>query len=105
MVGIYIIVCLARLVSFLVFKKYIFTMGYGCTTAEFMVFIHGGLRGAVGLSFALLANADESLTPALRDIFLFNFSGICVFTLIINAPTTKILIEYMGILATHKIKD
>ena len=70
-----------------------------------MVFIHGGLRGAVGLSFALLANADESLTPALRDIFLFNFSGICVFTLIINAPTTKILIEYMGILATHKIKD
>ena len=61
-------VCFARLVSFLVFKKYIFNLGYGCTSAEFMVYIHGGLRGAVGLSFALLANADEALTPALRDI-------------------------------------
>ena len=41
-------VCLARLVSFLVFKKYIFTMGYGCTTAEFMVFIHGLFTGDIG---------------------------------------------------------
>ena len=49
----------------------IFTLGYGCTTAEFMVFIHGGLRGAVGLAFAMLANADEALTPALRDIVYF----------------------------------
>jgi hypothetical protein len=36
-----------------------------------MVFIHGGLRGAVGLAFAMLANADEALTPALRDIVYF----------------------------------
>lgn len=105
MIGIYIIVCLCRLISFGLFKKWIFTMGYGCTISEFIIYVHGGLRGAVGLAFALLANADESLTPALRDIFLFNFSGICVFTLIINAPTTKILIEYLGILNHHKIKD
>ena len=67
-------VCLARLVSFMVFKHWIFTCGYGCTVPEFMVYIHGGLRGAVGLSFALLANADESLTPALRDIVKININ-------------------------------
>ena len=36
--------------------------------SEFIIYVHGGLRGAVGLAFALLANADESLTPGLRDI-------------------------------------
>lgn len=50
---------LSRCISFLFFKKEIFTLGYGCTMKEFAVFIHGGLRGAVGLAFAMLANSDE----------------------------------------------
>jgi len=68
MVGIYFAVSLCRLISFGLFQKWIFTLGYGCTISEFIIYVHGGLRGAVGLAFALLANADESLTPGLRDI-------------------------------------
>ena len=47
-----------RFISFMTFSKQIFSYGYGCTWKEFAVFIHGGLRGAVGLAFAMLANAD-----------------------------------------------
>ena len=68
MIGIYVVMYVGRMISFFLFKKQIFTYGYGCTSREFAVFIHGGLRGAVGLSFAMLANADEQLSPALRDI-------------------------------------
>jgi hypothetical protein len=70
MIGIYVVMYVGRLISFFIFKKQIFTYGYGCTMKEFAVFIHGGLRGAVGLSFAMLANADEQLSPALRDIVI-----------------------------------
>ena len=38
--------------------------------SEFIVFIHGGLRGAVGLAFAMIANADEGLPIALREIVI-----------------------------------
>jgi len=105
MIGIYITMLLCRLVSLLFFKKQIFTYGYGCNAKEFLIIIHGGLRGAVGLSFAMLANADEDLAPALRDIFLFNMAGCAVLTLVINAPTTKWLIDYLDILSHHKVKD
>ena len=70
MIGIYLAMYVSRMVTLLIFKKQIFTLGYGCTTNEFIVFIHGGLRGAVGLSFAMLANADQDLSPALRDIVI-----------------------------------
>lgn len=38
------------------------------TMNEFILLTHGGVKGAVGLSFAMLANADTGLSPALRSI-------------------------------------
>jgi hypothetical protein len=64
----------SRLFSLFIFKKQIFSYGYGCTMGEFLVFIHGGLRGAVGLAFAMIANADEDLPITLRDMVKINLN-------------------------------
>lgn len=72
---------------------------------EFVVIVYGGLRGAVGIAFAMIAASDEGLDPVLRDIFLFDMSGCAVLTLIINASTTGTLINYLGILNEHRVKD
>jgi hypothetical protein len=34
-------------------------------------FVTGGLRGSLGLCFALVANSDEDFSPALKDIVNF----------------------------------
>jgi NhaP-type Na+/H+ or K+/H+ antiporter len=98
----------ARLISLWVFSPWICKWGYGISTNELIIIIWGGLRGAVGISFALIAGTDPDLDPAFRDIFLFDMSGCAVLTLIINAPTTGItykfvitlgyLIDHLGIL-------
>jgi hypothetical protein len=49
---------IARVISLSIFSKQIFNTGYGCTPKEFIVIIWSGIRGAVGLSFAMLAHED-----------------------------------------------
>jgi len=46
----------------------------------------------------MLANANPDLEPKLRDIFLFDMAGCVVINFVINSPSTKYLIEYLGIL-------
>ena len=38
---------------------------------QFIVLVYGGLRGAVGIAFAMIANSDPELTDQLRDIVNF----------------------------------
>jgi len=78
--------------------------GYGLNAKEFIVIVYGGLRGAVGIAFAMIAASDHQLDPVLRDIFLFDISGCAVLTLIINASSCGSLINYFGILNEHRVK-
>ena len=54
MIAIYVAMYVCRIITLFTFKKPIFSLGYGCTLKEFSVFIHGGLRGPVGLAFAMV---------------------------------------------------
>jgi len=49
---------IARVISLSLFSKYIFNTGTGCSVKEFIIIIWSGLRGAVGLCFAMLANEN-----------------------------------------------
>ena len=98
MLGLYLCMSVGRVIVIGVFKWVIQNTGYGLTNKELMVLMYGGLRGAVGISFAMIAGGDKELDPILRDIFLFDMSGCAVLTLIINAPTTGMLIDKLGIL-------
>jgi NhaP-type Na+/H+ or K+/H+ antiporter len=68
MLGIYVGMYICRFITFFIFRKQIFNYGYGCNFNEYVLLVHGGLKGAVCLSFAMLANADIGLSLPLRDI-------------------------------------
>jgi NhaP-type Na+/H+ or K+/H+ antiporter len=105
LIGMYIIMNVGRLISLGTFYPMLKTRGYGLNYKEFFVIVYGGLRGAVGIAFAMIASSDEELDPILRDIFLFDMSGCAVLTLIINASTCGSLINFFGILDEHRVKD
>ena len=48
----------ARWLSIRIFFSKLSKMGYGLNMKELIVSVYGGLRGAVGISFAMIANAD-----------------------------------------------
>lgn len=75
------------------------------TFNEFIVMVWGGLRGAVGISFAMIASADEEIPLILRDLILFDFAGCAMLTLVVNATTTGFIIDKLGFLAPKKIKQ
>lgn len=58
---------------------------------------YGGLRGSIGIAFALIVAKDESLPPKWRDIILFHMSGIAVCTLVVNGTTLSLVIRLLGL--------
>jgi NhaP-type Na+/H+ or K+/H+ antiporter len=49
----------ARFLAIAAFMKFLKNMGYGLTWKEVYVLTYGGLRGAVGISFALIVSRDD----------------------------------------------
>lgn len=46
-----------------------------------IVLTYGGLRGAIGISFALIVSNDDGLPAKLRSIVLFQMAGAAFLTL------------------------
>jgi len=101
----YLIINIVRYISLFIFAPIICKTGYGCTIRELVVIAWGGLRGAIGIFFAMIASVDPGLDPILRDILLFDMTGIAILTLIINATLTGPLIDYLGILVQNRVKE
>lgn len=64
---------------------------------------HAGLRGAVGLSLALIVSIEKDLDERVRTLSLFLTAGIAVITLLVNAPTTGLLIDKLGLAKSSKV--
>jgi NhaP-type Na+/H+ or K+/H+ antiporter len=60
-----------RFISILIVMPVLKRCGYGLQWRETLVLTYGGLRGAVGITFALIVSKDTSLSNNLRDIILF----------------------------------
>ena len=56
---------------------------------------YGGLRGALGLSLALMVGVDEAFPMRLREITVFNMAGVACLTLLINGSTCGSLVAYL----------
>ena len=62
---------------------------------------YGGLRGAIGISFALIVASDaETYTPTLRHFILFDMAGCAFLTLI-----SKDLYAYFGLIYTQLMEQ
>lgn len=86
-----------RFVAILIVMPILSRCGYGLTWREVIVLSYGGLRGAVGITFSLIVSKDKDLPQNLRDIILFQMSGLAVMTLMINGTTLTFLIQYLGL--------
>mmetsp|Transcript_35659 Transcript_35659/g.6423 ORF Transcript_35659/g.6423 Transcript_35659/m.6423 type:complete len:87 (-) Transcript_35659:2607-2867(-) len=70
-----------------------------------LLLVHGALRGAVGLSLALIIAREEDLSDRVRILSLFHTAGIAVITLLLNAPTTGLLIDKLGLAKSSKVQE
>ena len=95
----YFILHLIRFGSLLLFWPILKQLGYGLTFKEILLCSYAGLRGAVGLSLALMvANSDpHKVKPYIQDVILFHVGGVATLTLLINATTTKYLVKWLGL--------
>ena len=58
---------------------------------------YAGLRGAVGMSLALMVAASEEVPTYIQDVILLHVAGVALLTLLINATTTAALVRYLGL--------
>jgi len=73
--------------------------GYGLRKKEAVVLWYGGLRGAIALALALIVSGVDNkyLPQSIKDQFMFLIAGTVTLTLLINATTTKMLIDKLGL--------
>jgi NhaP-type Na+/H+ or K+/H+ antiporter len=72
---------------------------YGVSWKDCIVLSWAGLRGAVGLTLALIVYySDNVLDQSYREHFFFFVSFIAFLTLVIQGSTTSLLLKYLGFL-------
>ncbi len=72
-------------------------LGYGFNWQQGAVVCYGGLRGAVGLALALMADLEKDIPDEVSDKILFHVSGIVFLTLVVNGSTTGLVLKWVGL--------
>lgn len=72
-------------------------MGFGLSFSEYLLIGYSGLRGAVGLCLALIVKGESKIDKRVASLTLMFVSMEALLTLLINAPTTKYLVAYLGL--------
>ena len=100
----YLLLHVIRFFCILVFWPLLKVIGYGMSFKQVILCSYAGLRGAVGMSLALIVAVDDKLPKMARDIILFHVAGVALLTLLINATTTGWLIKKLGLSRQSDIK-
>lgn len=98
---VYIALTLIRFVMLVLFLPILNRIGwYHLSMKDVLVMTWGGLRGMVGLAFAILVRSDlakGNLSQEDGDRILFLVGGVAGLTLLVNAPTCPALVQSLGI--------
>ena len=97
MFGSYVILHFIRFFCILICWPFLSRMGYGMTFKEVVLCSYAGLRGAVGMSLALMVAASDKIPRYIQDVILLHVAGVALLTLLINATTTGPLVKYLGL--------
>lgn len=73
-------------------------MGYGLSKRESVILTWGGLRGALGMTLALMVSYTPAIPEDVRSQVLFFTAGIVTLTLCVNATTTRWLLNKLGLI-------
>ena len=79
--------------------------GYNMNWRQALVLVYGGLRGAVGLTLALIVSHEKKIDQHVRDLILFHTAMIACATLLINGTTTGFVLEILKMIQTSTWKE
>ena len=97
LLGIYVGLHFIRFFMILVCWPVLRVIGYGMTFEQVVLGAYAGLRGAVGLSLALMVASSEKIPRYVQDVVLLHVAGVALLTLLINATTTAPLVQALGL--------
>jgi CPA1 family monovalent cation:H+ antiporter len=66
-------------------------------TSYKLVILWGGMRGAISLALALAVTENEALPTEVRRFVAILATGFVLFTLLVNAPTLRIVMRLLGL--------
>lgn len=95
--AVYVGVNLVRAAMVLILYPIMKKCGYGLTLRESVILVWGGLRGALGLTLALMVSYTLEIPEDIRRQILLFTAGIVTLTLTINATTIRWLLLKLGL--------
>ena len=101
---IYIGVNVVRAVMIAILYPVMKRCGYGLSFRESVILTWGGLRGALGLTLALMVSYTLEIPEDVRSQVLFFTAGIVTLTLTINATSTRWLLNKLGLVKVPSAK-
>lgn len=96
LIVLYLGLLLVRAVVVLLSSPVLIKGGYGMEWSQLLVLIWAGLRGAVGLTLALVVAEENVIDEEIRDLVLFYMAGIAALTILVNGTSIKHLLHYLG---------
>ena len=72
-------------------------LGYGLSWQQGAALCFGGLRGAVGLTLALIVEDDMNIDDTTKSHVVFHMSGIALLTLLINGTVMEYVLKALGL--------
>ena len=103
--GVYVGLHIIRFTTIFVSWPLLKRIGYGMSFEQVVLCSYAGLRGAVGLSLALMVTLSPKINRHIQDIVLLHVAGIALLTLLINASTTAALVKFLGLARSSSLKE
>jgi NhaP-type Na+/H+ or K+/H+ antiporter len=103
--GLYLCMNVARFLAIGCFMPIMKNSGYGLAWRDVFILTYGGLRGAIGVAFALLVARDTEYAATFRQLVLFDMSCCAIMTLILNGTTTGYFVRMVGLASTTNVKQ
>lgn len=91
----YVMLHFVRFICIFVFWYPLMKMGYGMSFNQVLLGSYAGLRGAVGLSLALMVVQSDKISDYVKNVILLHVAGVALLTLVINATTTGMVVNYL----------
>ncbi|HIW10062.1 MAG TPA: sodium:proton antiporter [Candidatus Rikenella faecigallinarum] len=101
---VYIGINVVRMLMITLFYPIMKRSGYGLSKREAVILCWGGLRGALGLTLALMVSYTLPIPEPVRRQVLFLTAGIVTLTLTVNATTIRWLLRKFGLTRVSSAK-
>ena len=104
LLGLYVGLHIIRFIGLVLLWPLMSLTKYKFTFKHILLISYSGLRGAVGLSLALMINLNEEIeSKSIKNHTMFFTAGIVLLTLVINAPTTGLLIKKLKLVKESEL--